>query len=188
MRSLPEFADFQRLWERAGRGLLFAPECCTRLGVLFAALFESSAPGRLGLLLEILGQLAGLTDESAHELSSLDLVVHADSRHQAGIERVIRRVLEAYVQPLVFEDLLKLAGMSKATFARQFPRYTGVTFTEFLTRVRLDHARQRIVVGGESISAAAFGVGFNHLSHFNRLYRRRFGATPRSDRVRCEAA
>ena len=146
-----------------------------------------SAPARLGVLLELLGRLAGWT-ENVRELSTRDLTVREDAQHQQGIERVIRRVLERYEDPQPLAELLRLAAMSKATFARQFPRYTGATFTEFLNRVRLDHARQRIIVGGETISAAAFGVGFNHLSHFNRYYRRQFGMTPREDRVRCEAA
>jgi AraC-like DNA-binding protein len=73
--------------------------------------------------------------------------------------------------------------MSKASFARQFPRYTGCTFTEFLGRVRLDHARQRILSANEPVSVIAFEAGFNHLSHFNRSYRRAYGHTPTRDRL-----
>jgi len=73
--------------------------------------------------------------------------------------------------------------MSKASFERQFPRYTGCTFTAFLNRVRLDHARQLLLGGVESISAIAYATGFNHLSHFNRLYRRSYGRTPSADRT-----
>ena len=38
--------------------------------------------------------------------------------------------------------------------------------------------------GGESISAIAYAAGFNHLSHFNRLYRCVYGASPSADRAR----
>ncbi|MCX6908652.1 MAG: helix-turn-helix transcriptional regulator [Verrucomicrobia bacterium] len=74
--------------------------------------------------------------------------------------------------------------MSKATFERQFPRYTGCTLTEFLNRVRLDHARRLLLGGGESISAIAYAAGFNHLSHFNRLYRRLYSTSPSAERAK----
>ena len=80
------------------------------------------------------------------------------------------------------EEVLKLAGMSKATFARQFPRFTGCTFTEFLCRIRLERARQRIFTGDDAVGTAAYAVGFNHLSHFNRCYRRLYGKSPSDDR------
>ena len=117
-------------------------------------------------------------------LSKLNFTVREGERHQAGIERVIRRVLEEYAEPLPLSEVLALAGMSKASFERQFPRYTGSTFTKFLSRVRLDHARRLVLGGTDSISAIAYATGFNHLSHFNRLYHRSYGQTPSTDRTR----
>ncbi|HYG34791.1 MAG TPA: AraC family transcriptional regulator, partial [Clostridia bacterium] len=105
-------------------------------------------------------------------------------RQQAGIERVIRRVLERYAEPLPLREALQLAGMSKASFERQFRRYTGCTLTEFANRVRLDHVRRLLTSTGEPVSSIAYAAGFNHLSYFNRLYRRVYGVAPSLDRTR----
>jgi AraC-like DNA-binding protein len=87
-------------------------------------------------------------------------------------------VLERYADPHTLEEVLQLAAMSKASFAREFRHYTGFTFTEFLNRVRLDHARRLLLASDDSISTIAYAVGFSNLSHFNRLFRRVYGRPP----------
>jgi AraC-like DNA-binding protein len=184
VRAFPEFVLLEPLWERARRGRLFGAATIARIRPLLAALPDSSAAARLGLLLQILAALVAAPPSQMTVLSKLEFAVQEGERHQAGIGRVIRRVLEEYAEPLPLSEALGLAGMSKASFERQFPRYTGCTFTAFLNRVRLDHARQLLLGSVDSISTIAYATGFNHLSHFNRLYRRRFGQTPSADRAR----
>jgi AraC-like DNA-binding protein len=184
LRAVPEFAPLERLWQAARRGLLCDTDLRERIAPRLADLAVLSAPARLGVLWQILAELASASARQMHELSRTDFSVREGARHQAGIERVIRRVLEHYSEPQPLAEILSVAGMSKASFARQFPRYTGSTFTEFLARVRLDHARQRIFTTDEPVGAIAFGVGFNHLSHFNRSYRQAFGHPPTRDRER----
>ena len=68
------------------------------------------------------------------------------------------------------------------------PRYVqmlfaaeGITFSEFVLGQRLAHARDMLTgqaFASRSISSIAFEVGFADLSHFNKAFRRRFGATP----------
>ena len=182
LRAVPEFAPLERLWQSARRGLLCGTPVRERIAPRLADLAALSAPARLGVLWQVLAELAAAPSDQMRELSVADFSVREGARHQPGIERVIRRVLEHYAEPQPLAAILSVAGMSKASFARQFPRYTGCTFTEFLSRVRLDHARQRILTTDEPVGAIAFSVGFNHLSHFNRSYRQAFGHPPTRDR------
>jgi AraC-like DNA-binding protein len=72
--------------------------------------------------------------------------------------------------------------------ARLSPRYIhmlfegeGTTFSTFVREQRLLHARNMLRsprYGGQAISSIAFAAGFGDLSHFNRSFRRRFGASP----------
>jgi AraC-like DNA-binding protein len=184
LHALPEFASLASLWDRALRGIVFGPAVCQRLGSRLLVMPRLLPLGRLGLLLEMLAELAALPASQGATLSRLPFSVREGERHQGGIERVIRHVLEKYAEPLSLSEALRLAGMSKASFARQFPRYTGFTLTGFVNRVRLDHARRLVLGSRETISEIAYGAGFNHLSHFNRLYRRAFGLPPSADRGR----
>ena len=56
-----------------------------------------------------------------------------------------------------------------------------MTFTRFALEQRLDHACRRLrnpQFSARSISSIAYDVGFGDLSYFNRVFRRRYGATP----------
>ena len=184
LRAVPEFALLAPLWERASRGLIFGPAICRQVGPRLLAMPRLSAAERLGMLLQVLGELASVPSSQVTVLSRMPFSVRAGERHQEGIERVIRRVLERYADPLPLSEALRLAGMSKASFERQFRRYAGCTLTEFCNRVRLDHVRRLLLSSDESISSIAYAAGFNHLSHFNRLYRRVYGLPPTAERVR----
>jgi AraC-like DNA-binding protein len=62
----------------------------------------------------------------------------------------------------------------------------GLTFSEFVQLRRLDKVHAALVdpkMFRRSISALAYGCGFSDISHFNRVFRRRFGASP--SEVRC---
>jgi transcriptional regulator GlxA family with amidase domain len=184
LRALPEFAPLAPLWERARRGLVFGPAICRQTGARLLAMPRLSALGRLGALLQVLAELATVPPSQYTILSRLPYSVREGERHQPGTERVIRRVLERYAEPLPLSEALRLAGMSKASFERQFPRHTGCTLTEFVNRVRLEHVRRLLLGSGETISSIAYAAGFNQLSHFNRLYRRVYGLPPKADRAR----
>lgn len=184
LRTLPEFAQLAPLWERARHGLVFGRAVCRRFGPEIRALAGLTPAGRLGALLKLLAALASLPPDASETLSRLPFSVQAGERYQEGIERVIRHVFENYAEPLALPDALRLAGMSKAGFERQFPRYTGCTLTGFVNRVRLDHARRLLLGGRDSVSAIAYATGFRHLSYFARLYQRAYGAPPGTDRAR----
>lgn len=184
LRALPEFAHLEPLWERARRGLVFGPSACRAVGPRLKAMPRMSPAGRLGALLSVLADLAARAEREAKTLSGVPFSVREGERHQAGVERVIRHVLEKYAEPMPLRKALELSGMSKAGFERQFPRYTGFTFVEFVNRVRLNQARRLLLGGGDTVGSIAYAVGFNHLSYFNRLYRRFYGLSPSADRAR----
>jgi AraC-like DNA-binding protein len=183
LRALPEFASLAPLWERARRGLVFAPKVCQRIGARLQTMPGLPAAGRLGVLLQALAEIAALPPSQYTVLSRLPFSVREGERHQANIEQVIRHVLERYADPHPLLEVLELAAMSKASFAREFRRYTGCTFTEFLNRVRLDHARRLLLTSADSVATIAYAAGFSNLSHFNRLFRRTYGHPPSADRA-----
>jgi AraC-like DNA-binding protein len=68
-------------------------------------------------------------------------------------------------------------GVTPRYIQRLFER-EGTTFSQFLRDARLDRARAALEAGGGTISSIAFDCGFGDLSHFNKAFRSRFGATP----------
>jgi AraC family transcriptional activator of mtrCDE len=74
--------------------------------------------------------------------------------------------------------LARLAGMSRATFARHFPRRTGMTIGAFLTHIRLMVAAGLLTETGLTVTAVAAEVGYHSESAFSRAFRVATGSTP----------
>ena len=81
-------------------------------------------------------------------------------------------------------DVITLDGLAGAVslspyhFARSFRATTGMTPHAFVTEHRLMVARDRLLRGDASVTAIALAVGFSNISHFRRLFRRRYGLAP----------
>jgi AraC-like DNA-binding protein len=71
--------------------------------------------------------------------------------------------------------------MGVTTFHRQFKQITGLSPIQFQKQLRLLEARKLLVYSGHSVSDAAFEVGYESASQFNREYSRLFGAPPARD-------
>lgn len=80
-------------------------------------------------------------------------------------------------EPVRIAALAAMAGTSYRSYTAHFRRATGETVASFVTGLRLEYARRRLAAGGR-IADAALDAGFQDLSHFYRLFRRRFGQTP----------
>jgi AraC-like DNA-binding protein len=74
--------------------------------------------------------------------------------------------------------LAHVAGMSRATFARHFPRRTGMTVGAFLAHIRLMVAADLLVDTGMTVAAVAVEVGYHSESAFSRAFRLATGSTP----------
>jgi AraC-like DNA-binding protein/CheY-like chemotaxis protein len=75
-----------------------------------------------------------------------------------------------------------LCGMGIFEFSRCFRREQGVTFRDYLMRLRIETAARRLRRDDHTILDIACAVGFNDPSHFARLFRRHMGLTPRAYR------
>jgi AraC family transcriptional regulator len=81
-------------------------------------------------------------------------------------------------------DVITLDGLAGAVslspyhFARSFRATTGMTPHAFVTEHRMMVARDRLLRADASVTGIAMSVGFSNISHFRRLFRRRYGLTP----------
>ena len=86
-----------------------------------------------------------------------------------------------YEKPLRVEHLATIAGMSRSTLHLHFRALTAMSPLQFQKQLRLHAARQRLLMGELDAASAAFEVGYESPSQFNREYRRFFGRPPIRD-------
>lgn len=106
-----------------------------------------------------------------------------ESPHPASTDQEsVVRLIKAYLQRHGFEGitLAKTArdlGFTPNYLSFLFHQKTGTTFTEYITELRLQRARE-LLWSGKSVKETAWAVGYGSERHFARLYRHRFGLSP----------
>ena len=95
--------------------------------------------------------------------------------------KAIAWVKAHYARPLRVEDLAQIAGMGVSTLHHHFRALTAMSPVQYQKQLRLQAARGRMLVDGLDAASAAFEVGYESPSQFNREYSRFFGQPPMRD-------
>jgi AraC-like DNA-binding protein len=95
--------------------------------------------------------------------------------------RAVAWLRENYAKPLRVEDLASVAQMGISTFHHHFRSLTAMSPLQYQKQLRLHTARVRMLTGGLDAASAAFEVGYESASQFNREYSRLFGKPPMRD-------
>jgi AraC-like DNA-binding protein len=95
----------------------------------------------------------------------------------AQIIRSKKFIDDNYTNNISLDDIACEAFFSKFHFIRLFKTYYGVTPYQYLTRVRVAEAK-KLLQSGMAVSAACYGVGFESVPSFTKLFRVITGTTP----------
>lgn len=79
-------------------------------------------------------------------------------------------------------------SLSPNHFSTIFSQETGETFIEYLTRVRIEHAKKLLAEGGMRSSDIAYAIGYNEAHYFSYIFKKHTGLTPREFKARLQSA
>lgn len=126
----------------------------------------------------------------AQHLSTLSnqLAVKEENSEAPMITRARVLIADRHAEDLSLETVAKAVNTSAFYFCKMFKKATGLTFTDYLARVRVEKVRNLLLNPHKRISEAAFEAGFQSLSQFNRVFRRVAGESPTTYRDRLHGA
>jgi AraC-like DNA-binding protein len=101
--------------------------------------------------------------------------------HISRVSRAIQAMHMDLAKAYRVEELARIAGMSVASFHRNFKQVTALSPLQFQKQLRLMESRRIMVAEAKSVAEAAYAVGYESVSQFSREYARAFGDAPRRD-------
>ena len=101
--------------------------------------------------------------------------VESDSRRVLKVKNYINK---NYMDEIRLATVADIAGMSPSAFSRFFKLHTGRNLSEYIIDLRLGYASRMLVDSTHSIAEIGFSCGFNNLSNFNRIFKKKKGCSP----------
>lgn len=95
-----------------------------------------------------------------------------------AVSRARHHIMQHLAEPLMLEEVARCAGVSPFHFCKIFKRFTGLTFTEYVNRSRVEKAKHLLLKPQSRVTEVAYDVGFQSLSQFNRSFRRVMAQSP----------
>ncbi len=131
---------------------------------------------------ESVGRLLGIFAEHLSMVSN-QIVLQEQNAEPPVITRAKAYITEHQTEELSLEQVARSVHTSKFYFCKMFKKSTGVHFTDYLSRLRTERARNLLLNPNLRISEIAYEVGFQSLTHFNRVFKRILGQSPTTYRA-----
>ncbi len=109
---------------------------------------------------------------------SNQVVVHHENSEPPVITRAKEYIHEHQTENLRLGHVAKAVNTSTFYFCKMFKRVTGINFTDYLSRVRIEKSKNLLLNPNLRVSEIAFEVGFQSLTHFNRVFKKILGQSP----------
>lgn len=173
--------DIRALLDESSKGVAFPMATIIRVYSRFKDLAESqSGFDQMILLLQILHELAGDADKRLLASSSFAKAkISSDSRRVQKAQDYIAR---HYREEVRLQELADLVGMTPTSFSRFFKLRTGRSLSDYIIDFRLGVATRALMDSTTSIAEICFECGFNNVSNFNRIFKKKKNCSPKEFR------
>ena len=121
-------------------------------------------------------------------MKSNELAMQTADKEPPAITKAKQFIREHCTEDLSLGQVSSAVNTSLFYFCKQFRKATGLSFTEFVSRTRVEKAKNLLLNPNLRISEIAFDIGFQSLTHFNRVFKKIAGQSPTEFRGRLPAA
>ena len=175
-----QLSFMKSMFERSQRGILFSHETALMLKDRLHTLDKKTGFDSVLELLSILHDLS--TSRNMRTLSDLVFSSEKFYYNSRRIEKVFEYMNANYNKSVSLAEVARIANMPEASFSRFIKKRTGKTFIDSLNEIRLGHASRMLIDTTNTIAEIAYKCGFNNISNFNRIFKRKKFCIPKEFR------
>lgn len=176
-----QMASIRQMLTASANGIVFSTDVILRVFNRLD-LLTSSNPGFLRML-ELLAVLFELAESGDYRpLSSSTFASQEPTVDSRRVRKVQEYINTHYKQEIRLADLAALVGMTPTAFSRFFKLRTGRSISDYVIDIRLGHATRKLVDSTTSVAEICFDCGFNNISNFNRIFKKKKGHSPKAFR------
>jgi AraC-like DNA-binding protein len=173
-----QLSFIRNLFEKSCRGVLFSEATARSLKTRIMNLGQKQG---FDSVLELMSILHDLSVSRNYRVLS-DSTFNAEDKssyNSRRIERVMNYTHLNFHRQITLAEVAKLINMTETAFSRFFKLRTGMTFIDCLTETRLGHASRMLIDTTHTIAEIAYDCGFNNISNFNRIFKKKKACTPK---------
>ncbi|MDN3580066.1 AraC family transcriptional regulator [Mucilaginibacter flavus] len=166
--------------ERSQRGIVFSPET---IQVLKERILNLDKKSGFDSVLELMSIMHDLSiSRNMKMLSDPSFTNDKFYYNSRRIEKVFEHMNTNYNKQVSLAEVAKIANMPEASFSRFIKKRTGKTFIDSLNEIRLGHASRMLIDSTSTVAEIAYKCGFNNISNFNRIFKRKKLCIPKDFR------
>ncbi|WP_461791615.1 AraC family transcriptional regulator [Pedobacter sp.] len=175
-----QLSFMRNFFERSKKGIAFSEDTIRAVKPRILGLSQKSGFDSILELLSILHDLS--ISRNMLTLSDAAFNNENSNYNSRRIEKVFDYLNLNYSQEVKLSDVAKLTNMPEVSFSRFIKKRTGKTFIDSLNEIRVAHASRLLIDTTNTISEIAYSCGFNNISNFNRVFKRKKNTTPKEFR------
>jgi AraC-like DNA-binding protein len=164
------------LFKNSNHGILFSKETAIKLEKKMSLISQKSGFENFLEFQSLLYQLAISKDKKS--LTNISFENQNDFFNSDRIEKAYNYIKSNYEKKIKVQDAAAYINMTVISFSRLIKQRTGKTFVEFLNELRLGYATRKLIETNQSISEICYNYGFNNISNFNRIFKKKQNCTP----------
>ena len=173
-----QLASVRRMLEVSSNGIVFSSGSIMKVFNRLDNLTKIDS-GFYGMI-ELMAILYELAEEGNYRrLSSSSFASLKPTVDSRRVQKVQDYINLRYKEDIRLSDLAALVGMTPTAFSRFFKLRTGRSISEYVIDIRLRHATRQLVDSTTSVAEICYECGFNNVSNFNRIFKKKKGASPK---------
>lgn len=176
-----QFDSIRKMLERGQKGIAFPMSAIIKVYPILDTLsLEEDSFYAVMKFFTILYELSKA--DGAKTLSSSPFARVENYSDSRRIQLIQQYINENYKQDIRLPVLAQMAGMTPVAFSRFFKSCLGRSLSDYIIDIRLGYATNALVETTQSIADICYDCGFNNLSNFNRIFKKKKNCSPKEYR------